>query len=82
MPSSEATRRRAFVEFVRAERRSIAEAERRYSPTQFIEQIDYQRLLYDRYALPVFRRNGIASTLRTRLIVEGIEKNWLPPRGD
>ncbi len=82
MPSSEATRRRAFVEFVRAERRSIAEADRRYSPTQFTAQIDYQRLLYDRYALPVFRRNGIASTLRTRLIVEGIEKNWLPPRGD
>ena len=84
MPTSEATRRRAFVEVVRAQDRALAESERRYpdgtdARIEYITaRIDYERLLYDKYELPIFRRFGIAPALRGSLTVEGIRKNWVP----
>ncbi len=85
MPTSEATRRSAFVAVVRAQDRALAESERRFPDgtnsniDYIIARIDYERLLYDRFELPIFRRHGIAPALRIPLNSEGIRKNWVPP---
>lgn len=77
MPSSEDVRRRAFVDLVRAQDRAVAESERPY-PRDVMSQIELERILYDRYELPVFHRYGIQPPHRGTLVAEGIRKNWLP----
>jgi hypothetical protein len=77
LPESVDTRRRAFVELVQAQDRAVAEAERRY-PRDYARQIDYERLLYDRYELPILRRYGISPARYGELIAEGIRRNWVP----
>lgn len=76
LPADSSVRRRACIEVVRAQDRAAAEAQRRY-PTQFEQQIDYERLLYDRYELPIFRRFGISPARNSKLVVECAKKGWL-----
>lgn len=77
MPSSEAQRRRIFVAIVRSQDRAVKEAEQRF-PRDFIKQIDFERLLYDRYEMAILHQFKMAPALHTELILEGIEKNWIP----
>lgn len=77
-PQSVSTRRQAFREIVRAQDRAVQEARRQY-PDDVMRQIDYERLLYDRYELPIFRRHRIAPPHNVQLRIEGIRNGWIPP---
>ena len=78
MPTSEEQRRRIFVEIDRAQDRAVKESEQRF-PNDFMKQIDYERLLYDRYELEILHRYRMAPALHTELFMEGIRKKWVPP---
>lgn len=77
LPSSADVRRRACIEIVRVQDRAVAEAERRY-PTNYSRQVDLERLLYDRYELPVFHKFSISPARNSALVVECAKKRWLP----
>ncbi len=80
LPQSVATRRTVFKAFVKAEDRATAEADRRYPPTnrQNIERnIDYQRILDDRYKLDVTQQHGVQPPIYRKLVAEGLKNGWL-----
>ncbi len=75
LSSSTGVRRKACQALVRAQDRAVAEAEARY-PTDFGRETDLERLLYDRYELPIFQKYGIAPAHNSKLVVECAEKRW------
>jgi hypothetical protein len=76
LPASAEQRRKACIEIVRAQDRATAEAERRY-PTDYRRQIALERLLYDKYELPIFHRFFISPARNASLVVECAKKRWL-----
>lgn len=73
MPSSADLRKRACHAVVRAQDRAAAEAESRH-PTDFKRAMDLERLLYDRYELPIFRQYGIPPARNGELVAECARK--------
>jgi Bacterial SH3 domain len=71
--------RQSCFGMVKAQDRADDEASARF-PADLNAQIDFQRVLYDRYELPVFEEAGIAPALRARLSVLCARNNWIPPR--
>jgi SH3 domain-containing protein len=59
-PDSEATLRSACREIVAAQDRADREAQQRYPDPDFKRQIDFQRVLCDRYEVPILARYGVA----------------------
>jgi len=77
LPSSIITRKTAYQKLVKAQDRSVAEAQKAY-PYDFKKQIDYERFLYDKYELPVCHIYNIPVARYRKLIAEGVSKNWTP----
>lgn len=77
LPGDLDVRRRVFVELVHAQDRAVSQAQRRF-PSDYSSEIDYERLLYDRYELPILERYHVTPARYTSLIVEGAKKNWIP----
>ena len=77
LPASADVRRRACFEIVRAQDRAVREAEARY-PADYMRQIDYERLLYDKYELPIFHKYGLPPARNSALVLECAQKRWLP----
>jgi len=76
IPGSEQTRKAVFMELVKTEDRAQAEADRRY-PTDIYKNIDYSRLLNDRYKLAVMNKYHLQPPVYYKIIVEGVDKKWL-----
>lgn len=85
LPTSISTRRSIFRALSSAEARSQAEADRKYPMADrygrpisgnMERNIDYMRLLDDRYKLEVFHQFGVQPPIYIKLIVEGVEKEW------
>ena len=79
LPDSESTRRSIFRGLLNAEDRAQAEADGRYPITNrasLDNNIDYDRILNDRYKLDVFHQFGVHSPIYTKILVEGVKKNW------
>lgn len=85
LPTSISTRRSIFRALSSAEDRSQAEADRKYPMADryghpisdnMERNIDYMRLLDDRYKLGVFHQFGVQPPIYIKLIVEGVEKEW------
>ena len=68
-------RKEACKEILRAQSRAYAEAQQRFS-RHFDRLVDHERLLIDRYELPIFQRFGIAPAHNTRLLTECVTKRW------
>jgi len=85
LPTSVSTRRSIFRALSSAEDRSQAEADRKYPMADrygrpisgnMERNIDYMRLLDDRYKLEVFHQFGVQPPIYIKLIVEGVQKEW------
>jgi hypothetical protein len=77
LPAAAETRKAACFELVRAQDRAVAESQQRF-PADFSSRIDLERLLYDRYELPIFQKHGIAPAHSAKLVVECAKNNWIP----
>ena len=75
VPAAESVRHQLFKAFWDAEGQGMKEAERKY-PSDLTKQIDYQRILDDRYKLEVFHEFGILAPVYGRIAVEGAKKKW------
>ena len=69
LPPSPDVRKRACDEIISAQGRAIDDAIEKY-PTDFSRQIDYERLLYDRYELPIFQKYAIPPAQNSPLVLE------------
>ena len=77
LPKSEATRKAIFHELGEAEDKAMLEADKKYPPSVDIyKNIDYCRILEDRYKLEIFNRYEVQPPIYTKLIVEGATKGW------
>jgi len=80
LPENEQIRKQLFIALFQAEGRAIEEADKKY-PIQMNGQninknIDFNRLLDDRYKLAVFNRFNLQPTIYSKLIMEGATKRW------
>lgn len=77
LPDSEETRRMAFEGFLRAEDRSFIEADARIAPSDVLANIEFQRILDDRYKLQVCQAlPGIQPFHFEKIKLEGVQKRW------
>lgn len=85
LPSPESTRRELFKAFLQAEDRATAEADRKYPLADqygrpisgnINKNIDYQRMLNDRYKLEITHSFGIQPPIYTKIAIEGVQKSW------
>ena len=79
LPNSEATRRGIFKALLSAEDRAQAEADREYPITgraSLVKNVEYMRILDDRYKLNVMHEFGVQSPIYIKILVEGVKKNW------
>ena len=60
---------RACGEIVSAQDRATREAEQRY-PNNFSTQIDYERVLMDKYELPIFHKYSLPPAENSKLVLE------------
>lgn len=70
------TKIKAFKEALAAEDKASNEALNKY-PNDLNKQIDYSRILDDRYKLLVFRKYSIPAPWGKKLFLEGINNKWL-----
>jgi len=75
MPT-ERVKRKLFNSMRNIERRAMDEADRMFSPKDYAKNIDYQRVLIDRYKLDLFRKFNVQPTHAEEIILEGIGKKW------
>jgi len=76
LPESEQTRKAVFKAVVKAEDKAQAEADKKY-PTEIFKNIDYSRILNDRYKLAVMNSYHLQPPIYYKIIVEGVKKKWL-----
>jgi len=74
LPSTE-IRKEACIEIAKAQDRASTEAQDRFA-THFDRMIDHERLLTDRYELPIFHYFGIAPAHNASLLTECVTKRW------
>ena len=76
-PEDAGARREIFQAWLEAEKKVEEEADRRYSPDQNLEKnIEFGRILSDRYKLEVIHRFKIQPPLYRRIAIEGFQKGW------
>ena len=75
LPSMESKRLEIFSAILAAEDNAQSEADRRY-PNNLSKNIDYMRLLNDRYKLDVVHKYGVQPPVYIKIVVEGVKKNW------
>ena len=83
LPKEISTRRKIFMSLLKAEDKAFAEANLKYptmvnfKPTNNIEKnIDYNRILNDRYQLEVMQKYKVHPPINIKLTVEAITKEW------
>lgn len=86
LPKLVSIRLQIFRALLRAEDRAQAEADQKYPiadkyghpfPENVVRNIDYMRLLDDRYKLEVIHKFEVQPPTYRKIIVEGVKKNWL-----
>jgi hypothetical protein len=75
LPKSEKYRKTIFLAILSAEDKAQREADQKY-PNDIYKNIDYARLLNDKYKLEVFNQFDVHSPVYSKIIVEGIKKHW------
>ncbi len=85
LPNEVSKRRTIFREILRAEDRAQAEADRKYPmsdkygrsiPGNIEKNIDYSRILNDKYKLEVIHKFNIQPPTYSKLVIEGVKNNW------
>lgn len=75
LTSSVEIKKKAFNELAKVQDKALAQAMAKY-PNDIYKEIDYSRMLDDKYGLTVLRKYSIASPWYTKLIAEGAKKRW------
>ena len=75
-PTSESTVRNACRAIVAAQDRADREAQERFPDSDFRRQITYQRILYDKFEIPIFEQYGIAPAHCAHLSVTCARNRW------
>ena len=73
---TETVKRQLFNAMRNIERRSMDEADRVYSAKDFAKNIDYQRVLIDRYKLSLFHKFNVQPVFSEEIVLEGIRRKW------
>jgi len=77
VPASVSVRQQMYKAFWDLEGKAMAEADRRYPPTiDIIKNIEYSRILEDKYKLEVVHQFDTQAPIYLKIAVEGVEKNW------
>lgn len=76
LPESEQIRKAVFKALLNAEDKAQAEADRKY-PNDIFKNIDYQRMLDDKYKLKVIDNSNLQPPIYRKLIIEGVQKKWV-----
>ncbi len=80
LPKSVARRQEIFRALSRTEDRSRTDADRKYpvasSPSAVDTNIEYMRILDDRYKLEVMHQFEVQSPIYATLVVEGVKAGW------
>ena len=76
LPESESFRKKVFMAVLAAEDRAFTQSISKY-PNDFNKQIDYQRILEDKYKLSAMNSYNAQPPIYTKLIVEGAKKGWV-----
>ncbi|MBA7549084.1 hypothetical protein ES705_41557 [subsurface metagenome] len=85
-PDDDSVRQEIFLALLEAENKALEEADKKYpywpisgrkAPEGNIEKnIDYQRILDDKYSLDVFHKFIVQPPIYTKIIVESLQKDW------
>ena len=75
LPKSTKIKIKVFRELKKSEHRATNQAVAKY-PNDINKQIDFERLLDDRYKLIIFQKYAISPARYNKLAVEGIENGW------
>lgn len=76
LPDSVSRRQEIYRALGKAEDRSFADADRRYPPSAVDKNIEYQRILDDRYKLEVMHQFSVQPPIYRALNVEGAKARW------
>ena len=74
-PESEQLRKKVFRALLSAEDKATAAADRKY-PNDIIRNIDYSRILYDKYKLEVLNSFSLQPPVYSEIIFEGVKNKW------
>ena len=75
VPENEQYRKQIFQALLEAEDKAQYKADQKY-PSDLIKNIDYNRLLIDKYKFKVLKQFKIQAPVYLKIIVEGIKKSW------
>jgi len=75
LPKYEEIRKIIFLALLRAEDKAQRIADEKY-PYDIDKNIDYARLLNDRYKLEVFHKTNLQPPIYYKIILEGVKKRW------
>ena len=77
LPDSIESRKDIFLAIENAEDRSISEADEKYPVSiDIITNIDYKRILQDRYKLDVMHKFNLQAPIERGISLEGVIKKW------
>ncbi len=76
LTSSADIKKKAFRELVKAQDKAVSESNATY-PNDIYKQIDLERILYDKYELPIFRKYSIPPPWNSKLVLEGVKNGWI-----
>ncbi len=77
VPGSVSVRQQMYKAFWGFEGKAMADADRRYPPTvDVMKNIEYSRILEDKYGLEVVHRFNAQAPIHIKIAVEGAENNW------
>lgn len=76
LPDSVFRRQEIYRALGKAEDRSFAEADRKYQASAVDKNIEYQRILDDRYKLEIMHQFGVQPPIYRPLNVEGAKARW------
>lgn len=75
IPENEKLRKTVYKSFLKAEDQALRQADKKY-PSDFSANIDYSRILNDRYKLKILIDNNLQPPVYSKIISEGSEKQW------
>jgi hypothetical protein len=76
-PGSVSVRQQMYRAFWDLEGKAMAEADRRHPPTvDVMKNIEYSRILEDKYKLAVVHQFNTQAPIYTKIAVEGAENSW------
>ncbi|MFC2152187.1 SH3 domain-containing protein [Bacteroidota bacterium] len=75
IPESEQLRKTIFLAILNAEDKAQVDADKKY-PNNIYANIDYSRILVDKYKLNALNKFNIQPPVYSKLILEGVKKRW------